>query len=245
MSFCDQDFAFFCDESGITTERYLVVGGLAMRREVIPDLQTKIQQFRQVHGLSKELKWTRVSDHKLSEYREFFRIFLQFLHAGHCQFHCLIFDSHQWQHHRYNNGDRDVGLSKLYFQLLHHKFGKDYGAAGTLFVRMDHRNSSTSLEDLRRMLNAAAARDHGLRSNPFKVIQSEDSKACDILQLNDLVLGAVCSARNGRHLETEGRQSKKELARLVLRTSGLSSFEYNTSFSERDFTVWNMRPRIS
>lgn len=240
MFICDQDFAFFCDEPGISTDRYLVVGGLAMRREVIPSLQARIDRFRQQHNMLKELKWTRISNQKLSAYQEFAGIFEEFLDAGLCRFHCVIFDSHQRRRQRRLNDHRDVNLSKLYFDLLLHRFGKTYGGDATLFVRMDHRNSSTSLEELRRTLNSALAREHQISSEPFKHIQSEDSKLCDILQLNDVVLGAVCAARNGRHLEEEGRESKKILARVILAKSGLVSFERDTQNSASHFTVWNM-----
>lgn len=240
MSICDQDFAFFCDESGISTERYLVVGGLAMRRETIPALQARIARFRQHHNMSKELKWTRISNQKLDAYLGFAGIFEEFFDSGLCQFHCLIFDSHQRRRQSRANNDRDMNLSKLYFDLLLHKFGKTYGVDATLFVRMDHRNSSTSLEELRRNLNSALARDHQISSKPFKHIQSEDSMLCDILQLNDVVLGAVCAARNGRHLEEQGRESKKILARLILGKSGLVSFERDTGDSARHFTVWHL-----
>ncbi len=240
MFICDQDCAFFCDESGISTERHLVVGGLAMRREVIPALQAQIEAFRQQHNMSKELKWTRISNQKLDAYLRFAAIFEEFFDSGLCHFHCLIFDSHQRRRQSRLHDNRDLNLSKLYFDLLLHRFGKIYGGDATLFVRMDHRNSSTSLEELRRNLNSALAREHQISSEPFKHIQSEDSKLCDILQLNDVVLGAVCAARNGRHLEEEGRESKKILARVILAKSGLVSFEHDTEDSARHFTVWNM-----
>ena len=93
------------------------------------------------------------------------------------------------------------------------------------------------------MLNNAASRDHGINTNPFKVIEPADSKECDILQLNDVILGAVCAARNGKHLLEGGRASKRDIALLVLEKSGLPSFAIDTPRWVSGFTVWNMRPR--
>ncbi len=243
MSFFDQDVAFFCDESGTTTGRYLLVGGLAIERAAAAIVLSRIAEFRSVFQMTKELKWTRISDQKIEAYEAFTDLFFDLKNEGLCNFHCLVFDNSAWKHAKYNGGDGDVGLSKLFYQLMHQKVGKYYGARGSLFIRMDQRNSSTGVESLRRMLNAAAARDHRNFSQPYKVIQPYDSKQCDILQLNDVILGAVCAARNGRHLSPDGRVSKKEIAKRVLRLSGLADFERDTEFHRTDFTVWNMRPR--
>ena len=240
---CHQDYAFFCDESGISTDRLTVVGGLSMHRNSIDRILTKMSDFRSQFNMTKELKWTKITDAKIAEYKHLVDYFFLMNKTGQCQFHCIIFDNHKWLHAKYNGGDRDVGLSKLYYQVLHHKFGKVCAPHGSLFVRVDRRNSSTSLEDLRRMLNAAMARDHKITNNPWKVIEPEDSKQCDILQLNDVILGAVCAVRNGKHLLEAGRESKKAIASHVLEKSGLSSFDYDSPRSVTRFTVWNMQPR--
>ena len=110
---------------------------------------------------------------------------------------------------------------------------------------VDRRNSSTSLHDLRRMANAAIARDCGVRGDPIKQVLPLDSKADDLLQLNDVILGAVCAARNGRHLLPNGRESKRNIAQLVLEKSGLGSFDHDSPRDVHRFSVWNlkMRPR--
>lgn len=126
--------------------------------------------------------------------------------------------------------------------IILHKFVKTHGNKGTLYVRVDHRNSSTPLEQIRKMLNATAARDHAITTQPVKQFVSEDSKKCRLLQLNDVILGAVCAARNSRHLLEGGRESKKELAKRVLEKSGLDTFEQNSPRSVHRFTIWNMSP---
>ena len=214
-----------------------------MHRNSIEPMLRDMEAFRARFNMTKELKWSKITDAKVNEYKYLVDYFFAMKSADRCQFHCLIFDNHKWQHAKYNDGDRDVGLSKLYYQVLHHKFGKLCGPRGTLFVRMDRRNTSTSLEVLRRMLNAAMARDHRIFNSPWKVIEPEDSKHCDILQLNDIILGAVCAVRNGKHLLEAGRESKRLIARLVLEKSGMSSFGCDSPMSETRFTVWNMRPR--
>jgi hypothetical protein len=238
-----QDYAFFCDESGISNDRFTVVGGLCVHRNVIPRIHKNIEDYREKHNMKAELKWAKISNQKLAEYRALVEYFFAMNNQNLLQFHCVIFDNHRWNHKAYNDGDGDIGLSKLYYQLLHHKFGRRCGGIGSLFVCLDYRISSTPHETLRRMLNNAAARDHGVAGDPYKQIVSVDSKCDDLLQLNDVILGAVSAAKNGRHILASTRAAKRELAELVLSKSGAASFDTDTPKSVSRFSVWNFRAR--
>lgn len=214
-----------------------------MHRETLRRSYDTMRAYREKYNMHSELKWAKVSPRKLDEYRALVEYFFALNNANQIHFHSIAFDSHAWAHKKYNGGDDDVGLSKLYYQLMLHKFVKIYGDKGTLYVRVDHRNSSTPLEDIRKMLNSTAARDHGINSDPVKQFVSEDSKKCDLLQVNDVILGAVCAARNGRLLLEGGNQAKRELAQFVLEKSGLDTFEHDSPKGVSRFTIWNMRPR--
>lgn len=238
-----QDWIFVADEAGISTDRFTVVGGMALHRNVLTDVYDALSAYRRKYNMNAELKWTKISDQKELEYTALIEYFFALNQENIVQFHAICFDSHQWNHKKYNDGDGDIGLSKLFYQLMLHKFVRTYGPKGSLYVRLDHRNSSTSLEDLRRMLNAKAAREYGMRYGPVKQIVSFDSRDCDILQLNDVILGAVCAVRNGKHLVEGGKQSKRNIAKLVLEKSKLDTFELSSLISEKKFTIWNMRPR--
>ncbi|MEW6598297.1 MAG: hypothetical protein AB1429_12465 [Pseudomonadota bacterium] len=214
-----------------------------MHKQMISSIYKTVSQYIIALNMKSELKWSKVSNQKEVEYRWLVDYFFALNSSNSLQFHCIIFDSHQWGHKRYNDGDADVGLSKLYYQLILHKFVRLYGPLGSLYVCMDHRHSSTSLNDLRNMLNAAAARDHGLGHNPLKQLVSKHSHDSDLLQLNDVILGAVCAVRNGKHLLADYRKSKRIIAMEVLEKSGLLSFDRDSHRDISRFTVWNMRPR--
>jgi hypothetical protein len=238
-----QDYIFIADEAGISNDRFTIVGGICLHRETLRRAYETMAAYRKKYGMHAELKWDKISPGKIEEYTALVAYFFAMNSTNHMHFHSICFDSHSWMHKKFNGGDADVGLSKLYYQLMVHKFVKIYGNSGSLYVRMDHRNSSTPLEDIRRMLNATAARDHGITNNPVKQLVSEDSKKCDLLQINDVILGAVCAARNGRHLIEGGNTAKKAIANLVLEKSGLATFEKNSAPSINRFTIWNMQPK--
>ena len=238
-----QDYVFFADESCISNDRFTVVGGVCVRKAAIPKIHQNIQAFRDTHNMHSELKWTKISNQKEAEYRAFVDLFFALNNANMVHFHSIIFDSHKANHKKFNDGDADIGLSKLYYQLILHRFSKYYPHAGGMCVCLDRRNSSTSLNDLRGMLNAGIAKTHVVTGSPIKQVLSQDSHADDILQLNDVILGAVGAAHNGKHNLVTGRASKRAIASLVLEKSGLEAFEQDSARGVTRFSVWNMRPR--
>ncbi len=237
-----QDFAFFCDETGISQDRYMVVGGLSVHRNTISSVHKNMAEYRAKNNMNAELKWSKISDQKIEEYKNLVEYFFAMNNQNYMQFHCIVFDNHTWDHRRHN-GDRDLGLSKIYYQLLLHKFCKTHAAAGSLFVCLDHRNSTTPLEHLKSMINSAAASKCGIYTNPVKQLLSRDSKTEELLQINDVILGAVGAVKNGKHLLATTRNSKREIAQLVLDKSGLSSFDKDSPRNVSRFTVWNFNSR--
>lgn len=241
----DQDYIFVADEACISNDRYTVVGGICMHKSTVDMVLGTMAAFREVYNMKAELKWSKISPQKLAEYKYLVDYFFAMNNTNHLQFHCIIFDSTQSNHSRYNGGDRDVGLSKLYYQLILHRLVRRCGQGdeqNTCYARLDKRNSSTSMEDLRRMINNGA-RHFGITHDPLKQIVPVDSKLCDILQLNDVILGAVGAARNGKHLLAGGNQAKKEIAKDVLLKFRLESYEVDTPRSLGRFSIWNFTPR--
>lgn len=110
-------------------------------------------------------------------------------------------------------------------------------------VCLDHTNSRTPLEDLKHILNDGVSKSLGKDTRPIKQLISSHLHDEDLLQLNDVILGAVAAARNGKHELVGGRASKREIARIVLEKSGLATIERDSPRSVKRFTVWNMRTR--
>lgn len=237
-----QTYSFFADESGISNDRYTVVGGVTVKTTNLPRVYKTMRDFRKRSNMNAELKWSKVSNGKETEYTDLVETFFALNNSRLIEFHAVAFDNHKWDHARFNDGDSDVGLSKLYYQLLLHCLIEPRGDQNSLFICLDHRYSSTSLTDVQKMLNSAAARDYGLAYGPVRQLVSRDSKKEELLQLNDVILGAITAVKNGRHLLAGGRQSKKNLAELVFERSGLHTLGRDSEKNAR-FTFWNRVPQ--
>lgn len=238
-----QKYAFFADESDITNARYSMVGGTATTSAALRSIYTRIFELRKRHKMFAELKWSKVSDQKFEAYRDLVELYFDLLDNGIVAFHGATFDNHKWKHSVYNFGDRDLGLSKNYYQLILHRFIRFYGEQASLYVCLDRRWSSTKIPDLHRILNAGAAKEYKLSFGPVRTLESRDSKKDDLLQINDVILGAVSSVKNGRHKDPKTRSSKADLAKLVLTNSGLGTFDKDSPPQATKFTIWNREAR--
>lgn len=238
-----QKFAFFADESSITNARYSLVGGTAIGSFRLLSVYKRMWEFRKEHQMFAELKWSKVSNQKYDAYQDLVEIYFEFLEAGILSFHVTTFDNHMWKHQRYNDSDPDIGLSKNYYQLILHQYISVFGDLASLYVCLDRRLSSTPLEKLQRILNAGAAKDYGLTFGPVRTLESRDSKKDDLLQMNDVILGAVAAVKNERHTDEATRKAKVDLAELVLKKARMTTYDKNTPPQDRGFTVWNRNPR--
>ena len=225
------------DESGISNDRYMLVGALTTSRNNVGAILNGIERLRSKVSMPHELKWQKVCDSRESEYKTFIDAGLRLLTKNQARFDMICFDNSIRDHKKYNEGDSDIGLNKMYYQLLLHRAVRYYGKKGGIHIRLDARNSSTPLSSLKDMLNNGA-RNIGIENGPVKVLESTSSKNCDLLQLNDVLLGAFSAYRNNR---LNGRPSKARLAQHVFEKSGFDSLDEDSDRTKK-LTFWNFKP---
>jgi len=233
----------YADESCKDAHKYLILGGLCLEfKDVDPVLQalTNVRFHHNTHG---EVKWIKVSNSKLQFYMDFVDVFFDFATTDVLHFHCLIADTTTFNHKLHNGGDAEIGFNKLIFQLLLHKFGRNYGKNYSLYAHLDERVTKDSPDKMRPMLNAAL-RKREIGTNPFKRISFQNSKSTDILQLNDLLIGAIGFRRNGHHLRDGAAPHKVMLANHIRqRVSTVQGRIKANSSNAWRFTVWNFAYR--
>lgn len=228
----------YADESSQTNHRFLVLGGVTARTEDVPELVRLIRDARSAQLPHGEMKWTKVSGAKLPAYKAVVDAFFDMSRRDAAHFHSVIVDMAKFNNHKFNGGDREVGFSKMMFQLLA-KFGRIYDER--LYVYLDSRTTRQSLDDWRLMLNRYIAKRRQLTEWPYRRLVFRDSKESDVIQLNDILLGAIAWVKNG-HGDRDGASSaKNELAGYVMERANLSSLDIDTLKGQNRFSVWNFR----
>lgn len=234
-------FDVYGDESCTSGNRFLCLGALAIQRATVPTILENLKRVRDRHNTFGEVKWSKVSRSKLDFYREYVDVFF----AASCQddvhFRALYVDTSTFNHHGFNSGNAEIGFNKLIYQLLLHKFGREYGRTHGIEVFLDDRATKHDPEDLRPMLNNHLAK-YGIRSSPFRRIRFRDSKNCDLIQLNDVLLGVVGFKKNLHDKKTDCSEHKKALAdHIITRALANEAPHRLNSRQAKKFAVWPFR----
>jgi hypothetical protein len=165
----------YCDESRQTADRYMVIGGIIAPRENETSFAEAMKLFRQGQNMHAELKWTKVSDQKLAEYKALIDLFFSFNRAFY--FKAIVVDTQEIDHSRYNKEDAELGFYKLMYQFLLHSFGSELRQGDRCIVHLDQRTTSRyKLSTLCAVLNNGLRKKYRYLVNPVRNIQAVNSK---------------------------------------------------------------------
>jgi len=222
----------------------MVLGGIIIPQENVKNFNQTMHNFRVEQKMFAELKWTKVTDQKLIAYKRFVEYFFALNNTDKVHFHSIILDNHKINYKKFSKGDKELGFYKFYYQLLLHSFGKKYcreGENDRFIVHLDYRTTSYSLNVLKIVLNRGMRKKYNITTEPFVSIEPRESKKTELLQIVDILIGAIGFQKNGYDLLSDTRKSKKELARFIAKEAGLKDLRQNSPWGNNRFTIWNFR----
>jgi len=232
----------YCDESRQTADRYMVIGGLIATRENEVSFAQAMSLYRQSNKMWAELKWTKVSDQKLKEYLALVDLFFSVNQAFH--FKVIVVDTQEIDNRRYNKSDAELGFYKLMYQFLLHSFGAYLQPEDKCIIFLDERTTKRyKLSTLCVILNNGLRKKYGLSDNPVRNIQPVESGKSDLIQIADVLMGAIGYEMNGAHTRTGAKRSKILLAEHIARKAGLLNLQQQTPRSYRHFSIWHFHFR--
>lgn len=227
-------FNVYVDESCHTAHRYLVLGCVIVDASCQAQMLSDLVEARNKHELKKpEIKWKKTSARGLSLYKAFIDVYVKYAKQDLAHFHCLYVESCTLDHSHSSN-DADTTLNKLIYQLMLHRVGRRY--SGPIYVYVDNRETPYSPDAIRPMLNAAMAK-YGDHTEPFRRLSFIDSHKSDIVQLTDLLIGAVGYRKNNRHKRVDASPHKNELGEYIARKCGELEPKPNVPTAKL-FTLW-------
>lgn len=239
-------YHIYCDESRQTQDRFMLLGGLILLASDENAMAERFRHFRQQWKMFAELKWTKVSGQKLTEYQAFVDIFFDVFDAGSAHFHAVALDTHKMNHRKYNKGDTEIGFYKFYYQLLLRRFGDwyyDSKEEQRFIVYLDYRTTKYKLGALQTILNRGMQKEYKARAKPFVSIEPLESHHSEMIQLTDVIMGAIGFQKNGYHLRAEAKEAKKMLAAYIAARAGMPSLTEDTGREPQGFSLWDFRLR--
>lgn len=231
----------FVDESSQNAHQHMVLGALVIPGQFVASAESLLLRVLTEHNMFGELKWSKVSRSKLHVYRAFLSAYFDEIVSSGGEFHALVLECKDLNHRRFNDGDPDLGYNKFMYQLLYHRVGRPYGRYERIVADLDARNSTRNPYELGTILNAKASQE--LDTQPFARVAHRNSKDTRLLQLADLLSGAIAWHKNDHDSQSGASESKCDLAAYVASKVGRFRLGADTARAERRLGVWNFQLR--
>ena len=226
-----QIYNIYCDESCHLEndhKKTMVLGAIWCQTEKIRSISQRIREIKIKNGLGSkfEMKWTKISPAKINFYLEMIDYFFD---DDDLNFRCLIIPDKTKLDHKRHNQEHDDWYYKMYFDMLkvilspEEKYRiyldiKDTRSAGK--VKKLHEVLCNNLLDFDRQI--------------IERVQIVRSHEIEILQLTDLLIGAVSNFYNLGESASEAK--KKIISRIKERSK--YSLEKSTLYRENKFNLF-------
>lgn len=229
----------FIDESSQNNHAYFVMGGIIIPLELVQPFTDLLLAARKPELPQGELKWAKVSRSKLAAYKRHVDVFFDCPFKDAAHFHSLVVQSAKQDHNKFNSGSREIGFNKEVFQLSM-KFARLY--TNRFHIYPDERTTTQKLDELRLMLNRMINRKDPKRDWPFRRVQFRDSAKTPILQLVDIISGAIAYRLNGHDKARGASPAKIALCEHILKRVGIYDVARDTAMKGK-FTIWHRKLR--
>jgi len=188
-----QTFNIYCDESchlENDREPLMVLGGLICPIEKVREVSVRVRDIKVKYGLSphSEIKWTRVSPSKAEFYKA---VIDYFFDDDDLQFRAIVCDKTQLKHDQFNQ-NHDGWYYKMYFLLL--QWFLDDRNHYHIYIDIKDTLSAEKCVKLRDVL---CNHQYDFNQNMLERVQHVRSHETQLLQMSDLLIGAVAYANRG------------------------------------------------
>jgi hypothetical protein len=217
----------------------MVAGGLAIRKARYHEIEHHIQSIKEAAHINSEMHW---ADYKGGARRAAYEKLVDFafllVNERQAALHILIAHFAAFNHKRKSPDDRcETSVNRMYYQLAVHRLCNFYGQKCAIHIFPDAGKDSADLPNFRNMICADGYHKYKTIPNCIRSIEPQCSKRHNIIQMVDVVIGAIAAKRNDR----KNVAHKAELADYVLEKSGHGDWSRDTVKNARYFTVWNFK----
>lgn len=229
---------YFCDESSQIDDTYMAIGGLAVSKRRVPEVNAHLKAINEECGVTSEIKWSTAKKRRISVHTRYVDYLFDLIDARQAHFHIRFAPFGVYRHKESGDRGRTDTVSKMYWQMLLHRPIAFYGPKVPIHIHPDHGDCTSYLPAMRNQLCAAGYRTKKTRPNCVPILETRDSKREPLLQLLDVPLGALAALKNRRELG----ETKRELAAHVMIRTKWRDLDGNSRPSDYRLNLWNAVP---
>lgn len=229
----------YCDESchlGNDGNDIMVLGALTCPESSKQKIFDQIRAIKEKHGMSTwvEMKWTKVSGNKLKFYQD---VIDYFFDNRLLNFRAVVATGKRnLNHHQFNN-DHDLWYYKMYFLLLRPITYPD----DTYRIFLDIKDTRGGMKT-KKLHEVLCNNIYDFNKTVIRDIKQVHSNESELLQICDLLIGALSFFHRGLYYTDEGSSAKKEIIDTIVKRTG-SDLTESTPKSENKFNLFIWQPR--
>lgn len=229
-----EKFNIYCDESCHLENDHInimVLGSikcnLSDKRIIVKDIR-KLKEKYNMNPFC-EMKWKKISNNKIQFYKELINYFFD---NDYLSFRAVLVDKEKLNHQKFGQ-THDTFYYKVYYQLLSRVIVPNHEN----YIYLDIKDTKSAKKE--KKLKECLANDiYDFNLEHIKNVQAINSKESELLQLADILIGAI--AYNNRYVSLENRSKAKiEIINLIKQRSSYS-LNRSTLLSEEKFNLFFM-----
>ena len=227
-----QQYNIYCDESchlEHDNEKNMVIGGIKCPQIRRKHICREIVDIKLNYGISKyaEIKWNKVSTCNLDFFKAIVRYFFD---CDELDFRAVVVDKTQLRHNEFKQTH-----DEFYYKVYYYCLSGLINTKGENYIYLDKKDTRGTYR-IEKLWFYLSQKSHDFDNTEIKRIQCANSFDLPILQLADLLIGAV--GYNNRQIENKSK-AKTELVEYIKYLSGYS-LEKSTLISENKFNLFFM-----
>jgi len=240
--YCDESCHLEVSDKNKNKQKSMVLGGVICPDHMKKDILNQIRDIKEKHGLSRfgEFKWTKVSSNKIDFYKELIQYFFE---NENLRFRALVFKNKADFYYTYYTHNDIYYIA--YYLLLIEMISAD--TTNSIYIDKKDTRGGQKVKELKdNLIHAKFSKGNRWSSdiefNPdlIKKIQIIDSKDVELMQLADLLIGAVSYINRIQVGENLSSKSKLELVDLIKQYSGHSLIKSTLRQAEKfNIFLWS------
>ena len=215
----------------------MLLGAITCPQENKEEVCEDIRNIKLKHGLSTwtEIKWTGVSPSKLGLYIDLINYFIN---QPALSFRAVVVkDKANLNHQKYNKGSHDLWYYKSYFFLLNEIV--DYHDKYKIYIDIKDTRGGPKIKKLHEVL---CNNIYDFKREVIEDIRQIRSHESEILELTDLIMGAVGYYHNERYKAEYSSSAKNAVVAALLREYGyaIRNGSRRGSSPKMDIFLWRL-----